>query len=124
MQDYRKLKVWHRAQDACVRIYRLTAEFPREERYGLSAQLRDAGVSVGANISEGSKRSTNADKARLWNVAQSSAAEIMSELDVAIRVGYPGREEATALADEYDQISAMLNTLIEQVRRNDKRPPA
>jgi len=121
MQDYRKLKVWQRAQDACVRVYRLTAEYPPEERFGLCAQLRDAGVSVGANISEGSKRSSNADKARLWNIAQSSAAEVMSELDVAIRLAYPGKEEATALADEYDQISAMISTLTEQVKRNDKR---
>ena len=121
MQDYRKLKVWQRAQDACVRVYRLTSNYPAEERYGLCAQLRRAGVSVGANISEGAKRGTNGDKARLWNVAQSSAAEIMSELDVAIRLDYPGKTEATSLADEYDQISAMLNTLVEQVRRSDKR---
>lgn len=120
MQDYRKLKVWERAQAACVRIYRLTGGYPREERYGLSAQLRDAGVSVGANISEGSKRWSNPDKARLWNVAQSSAAEIMSELDMAIRLGYAGKDEAVALADEYDQISAMLSTLIDLVRRNAK----
>jgi four helix bundle protein len=121
MQDYRKLKVWQRAQEACVRVYRLTADYPSEERYGLSAQLRDAGVSVGANLSEGAKRATNGDKARLWNVALGSAAEAMSELDVAIRLGYPGKPEATALVDEYDQISAMISTLSEQVRRNDKR---
>jgi four helix bundle protein len=121
MQDYRKLKVWHRAQEACVRLYKLTARYPPEERYGLSKQLRDAGVSVGANISEGSKRATNADKRRLWNVSLGSAAEIMSELDVAIRLEYTGKDEAASLTDEYDQISAMLNTLSDQVKRNDRR---
>jgi len=121
MQDFRKLKVWQRAQDACVRIYRLTAAYPPEERYGLTAQLRDAGVSVGANLSEGSKRATNGDKARLWNVAQGSAAEIMSELDVAIRLEYAGKDEAGKLTDEYDQISGMINTLVEKVKGNDKR---
>jgi len=120
MQDYRKLKAWQRAQEACVRVYRLTNDYPAEERYGLCAQLREAGVSVGANISEGSKRRGNADKARLWNIAQSSAAEIMSELDVAVRLGYPGKKEAVALVDEYDQISAMINTLAELVKGNDR----
>lgn len=121
MQDYRKLKVWQRAQEACVRVYRLTPAYPAEERYGLSAQLRAASISVGANISEGAKRATNGDKARLWNVALGSAAEIMSELDVAIRIDLAGQQEATALMDEYDQISAMLNTLAERVRRSDGR---
>ena len=121
MQDYRKLKVWHRAQEACVRVYRLTAHYPPEERYGISAQLRDAAVSVGANVAEGSKRATNADKARLWNVALSSGAEVGSELDVAIRLAYPGKDEATALVDEYDQISAMISTLAEKVKGNERR---
>jgi len=121
MQDYRKLKVWHRAQDACVRVYKLTATFPPEERYGLTAQLRDAGVSVGANLSEGSKRATNADKARLWNVALGSCAELGSELDIALRLAYPGKDGTTALVDEYDQISAMISTLAEKVKGNDRR---
>lgn len=56
----------------------------------------------------------------LWNVAQSSAAEIMSELDLAIRLGYPGTDEAKALSVEYDEMSAMLATLIEQVKRGEK----
>jgi four helix bundle protein len=65
MQDFRKLKVWERAQKACVRIYQLTADYPVEERYGLSGQLRRASVSVGANVAEGSKRRSNPDKKRL-----------------------------------------------------------
>jgi four helix bundle protein len=97
VQDFRKLKVWQRAQDACVRVYRITGDYPIEERYGLTSQLRAAAVSVGANISEGAKRSGNADKKRLWNVALSSAAEITSELDVALRLNYPNSDEATKL---------------------------
>ena len=46
MQDYRKLQAWQRAQEACVRLYRLTGRYPAEEKYGLATQLRRAGVSV------------------------------------------------------------------------------
>ena len=115
MQDFRKLKVWQRAQDACVRVYRLTADYPTEERYGLTSQLRRAALSVGANISEGSKRRGNADKTRLWGVALGSAAEVVSELDVALRLRYQHPDEATKLCQEYDEISSMLSALIEKV---------
>src|SRR5690242_11528097 len=81
MQDFRKLIVWQRAQDTCVSIYKLTAAFPAEERYGICSQLRRAAVSVGANLAEGSKRQSNADKARIFNIAQGEAAEAMSILD-------------------------------------------
>ena len=56
MQDHRKLIVWQRAQEKCVELYRFSADFPPEERYGMTAQLRKAAVSVGSNIAEGSKR--------------------------------------------------------------------
>jgi four helix bundle protein len=115
MQDFRKLRVWHRAQEACVRVYLLTADFPDEERYGLTAQLRKAAVSVGANIAEGCKRSSKTDKGRLLNIAQGSAAEIMSELDVAVRLKYQHADETTALIQEYDEIGAMINALRKSV---------
>ena len=121
MQDYRKLQAWQRAQDACVRLYKLTGRYPAHEQYGLTTQLRRAGVSVGANLAEGSKRSTDTDKARLWTISLGSAAEIMSELDVAIRLAYDGRDEATALSNEYDQIAAMINALVERVKARNKR---
>jgi four helix bundle protein len=113
MQDFRKLKVWQRAQDACVRLYATTGGYPAEERYGLTGQLRRAAVSVGANLAEGAKRSSKADKKRLWEVSLGSAAEIVSELDMAVRLKYPGHDEAVTLAQEYDEIAAMLNGLID-----------
>jgi four helix bundle protein len=124
MQDFRKLKAWQRAQEACVRVYHLTADFPPEERYGLSSQLRDAAVSVGANLAEGSKRATRSDKARFFNYAHSSSAEIMSELDVALRLGYRGAVENTALGLEYDEIASMIYSLWERVRPDNPAIPS
>ena len=66
MQDHRKLLVWQRAQEKCVELYRFSADFPPEERYGMTAQLRKAGVAVGSNIAEGSKRRSAVDKARIF----------------------------------------------------------
>jgi four helix bundle protein len=120
VQNFRKLKVWERAQNACVRVYRVTADYPAEERYGLTGQLRRAAVSVGANIAEGSKRTGPADKRRLWGVALGSAAEVESELDAAARLAYPNPDETAKLADEYDEIAAMLSALIDCVKEAKK----
>jgi four helix bundle protein len=115
MQDYRKLKVWQRAQEKCVEAYLFTADFPVEERYGMTAQLRKAAVSVGANIAEGSKRKSKVDKARIFNISESEIAETMSILDLAVRLRFGRKEEAERLIGCYDELLGMLESLCEQV---------
>ena len=115
MQDFRKLIVWQRAQETCVEIYKLTAAFPLEERYGMCSQLRRAAVSVGANLAEGSKRQSGADKARIFGIAQGEAAEAMSILDVAHRLNYGPRGEALRFSGVYDELVAMIATLRKRV---------
>ena len=115
MQDHRKLRVWQRAQGLCVEVYLFSADFPESERYGLTAQLRKAAVSVGANIAEGSRRLSKFDKARIFNIAESETAEIMSELDVADRLRYGRREEAQRLVRAYDELLGMTEALRQAV---------
>ena len=115
MQDFRKLRVWQRAQELCVDVYSFSADFPREERYGMTAQLRDAAVSVGANLAEGSKRKSSIDKARIFNIAESEAAEAMSILDVAHRIGYGAQGRATHLGNEYDILLGQIETLRQSI---------
>src|SRR5437764_355533 len=115
MQDHRKLKVWQRAQEKCVEVYLFTADFPVEERYGMTAQLRKAAVSLGANLAEGSKRRSKVDKARIFNIAESEAAEAMSILDLAVRLKFGRKEEAQRLIGCYDELLAMLTSLCEAV---------
>ena len=115
MQDHRKLRVWQEAQEICVQVYSFTADFPLEERYGLTAQVRRAAVSVGANIAEGSRRLSRIDKARIFNVSESEAAEAMSELDLAIRLGYGSRTDAERLIEAYDKWLAMAESLRRRV---------
>src|SRR5688572_4960535 len=111
MQDYRKLKVWQRAQEKAVEVYLVTADFPVEERYGMTAQLRRAAVSVGANGAEGSKRKSTVDKARIFNIAQGEAAETMSVLDLAVRLHFGRKEEAERLIAGYDELIGMIELL-------------
>jgi len=115
VQDHRKLRVWHQAQELCVRVYLLSADFPDEERFGLTSQVRRAAVSVGSNIAEASRRVSQKDKARIINVGQGEGAEVMSELDIAHRLKYAGAAAAQELIEEYDRLEASLEALRQSI---------
>jgi len=115
VQDHRKLRVWHQAQELCVQVYLLSAAFPPEERYGLTAQVRKAAVSVGSNIAEASRRTSRRDKARILNIGQAEGAEVMSELDVACRLKYKGVTAARELIEQYDRLGASIEALRQRI---------
>ena len=75
MQDYHRLGVWEKAHELALEVYSVTAGFPAEERFGLTAQLRRSAASIPANIAEGSARSSDRDFARFLTMALGSLAE-------------------------------------------------
>lgn len=72
---FEDLIVWQKAHQFVLSIYRMSADFPKSETYGLTSELRRAAVSIPANIAEGFKRRTRAEKARFMNIAQGSLEE-------------------------------------------------
>ena len=76
MQPFTELKVWQRSHALVLEIYTLTRDFPAEERFGLTSQLRRAAISVATNIAEGSRRQHAQDFARFLNIAEASLAEL------------------------------------------------
>ena len=80
--------VWRKAHEFVLGVYRLTAEFPKHEWFGLSSQLRRAAVSIAANIAEGFRRRGRPDKARFMNLAESSLDECQYYLMLAKDLGY------------------------------------
>jgi four helix bundle protein len=88
MRDHRKLEAFALADALALCVYEITRTFPDDEKYGLTSQLRRAAVSIGANIVEGSARSTQADYLRFLTIAYSSACELEYELSLANRLGY------------------------------------
>jgi four helix bundle protein len=117
MQRYRDLQVWKRSHVLVLRIYKLTKAFPEDERFGLTAQLRRAAMSVPANIAEGSKRKTNQDFARFLNISEGSLSETDYLLLCSRDLGYLSDDLLEPIADELDQISRMLYTLRLKVER-------
>jgi four helix bundle protein len=83
VKDFRQLKVWQKAHELTLAVYRLTATFPREELYGLRNQLRRAGSSIAANLAEGCGRNGDAELARFCSMAMGSASELEYHLLLA-----------------------------------------
>ncbi len=99
------------AMDLVVEVYRASARFPREERFGLTAQLRRAAASIPANIAEGNARSTRRDNAGFISVASGSLAETEAFVLLAMRLGYLPIDEARPAMALLAQIGRMLRAL-------------
>jgi four helix bundle protein len=116
VQRFTELKVWRRSHDLALDVYRMSAAFPAEERYGLTQQLRRAAVSIVANIAEGAKRQSDPDYARLLNIAEGSVAETEALLRLAKDLRFTGPLDR--LIDESEQMSRMLHALRAKVSEN------
>ena len=115
VRNYRDLLVWQRAIDFVAEIYRISAGFPREEQFGLTAQVRKASVSVSANIAEGSGRATSRDFLNFLSHARGSLKEAESMVFVAqglALVSAADCTEALRLADETSRMLAGLRVSI------------
>ena len=117
MQPFTDLKVWQRSHKLTLDLYRLTASFPSDERFGLVSQIRRAAVSVPANIVEGTKRSHARDYGRFLNIAEGSNAELSYLIILSRDLGFIDKERSRALLVELDEISRMLYVLRQKVER-------
>ena len=115
MQRFTELKVWQRGHALVLSVYRMTAGFPQNERYGLTSQLRRATLSVPTNIAEGSKRLTPVEYARFLNIAEASLAESEYLLMVSRDLGYITPVHASKAFDEISELSRMLHGLRKKV---------
>ena len=115
MQRFTDLKVWQRGHALALVIYKHTAGFPADERYGLVAQLRRAMVSVPTTIAEGSRRRSPKDYAHFLNIAEASLAEVEYLLMLSRDLGYLDEPNATRGISETTEISRMLYALRQRV---------
>ena len=103
-RSFEDLIVWQKAHAFVLNVYRISKDFPKEETYGLTAQLRRAAVSVPANIAEGFKKRGKLDKARFMNVAEGSLEEARYYLRLAGDLGYASDKKLDVDATEVGRI--------------------
>ena len=115
--DYRNLVAWQKAMDLTEFVYRATAEFPREERYGLTSQTRRASASIPSNIAEGQgRRSSDDEFIRFLQIALGSLCELETQLELAVRLGMLEKQKALPLRSSSDEVGRLLNGLIKSKR--------
>lgn len=118
MQDFRDLKVWHKAHGLALAIYRVTSRFPREEQFGLTSQLRRCSGSIGANLAEGCGRNGNPELARFCSIAMGSASELEYHLLLARDLKLLSPEDHEEVAKLAIEVKRMLAVLIQKLHAN------
>jgi four helix bundle protein len=110
-QSYTDLIVWQKGIESAKLIYRLTANFPADEKFGLTSQMRRAAVSVPSNIAEGQARHTTREFIHFISYAEGSVAELNTQLIIAAGLGFCKSDAAGSLSDLLEEIRKMLNAL-------------
>jgi four helix bundle protein len=112
MKDFRELKVWEKAHFLTLDIYHATYTFPREERFGITAQVRRAVTSIPTNIAEGCGRNGDRELARFMAIAAGSASETEYLLLLAKDLGYLKEDTHSVLDETVNEVKRMLNRFI------------
>ena len=112
MPSFRDLTVWQQSMLLVEEVYSLSASFPRDERFGLTVQLRRAAVSVPANIAEGKRRKHQRAQLNHLDIALGSQAEVEVHLELARRPGFVDSANYQRVQSRVEQVGRMLNGLI------------
>ena len=111
MFNFEKLDVWQKAIDFADLVYNHTRNFPSEERFGLTNQMRRAAVSISSNIAEGTSRMSQTDFARFIEIATGSVFEVVSQSFIGRRQGFLNEASFGTLYSAADEIGRMLSGL-------------
>jgi four helix bundle protein len=117
LRDHRDLRMWNLSMSLTQSIYETTRTFPADERFGLTAQMRRAAVSIPANIAEGFGRETTGAYIQFVRISQGSAKELETLIDIAKRVGFLNEDRAAGLAATVTEVSKMTRALIRALER-------
>ena len=122
MQDFRNLKVWQRAHELTLGVYRATESFPRSEQFGLTSQLRRSAASIPLLIAEGCGRGSDQDFARFLQMAMGSAAEAEYQLLLSRELNYLDAEKYVELARCVTEVKKMLAAFLSRLRKGAPQP--
>jgi four helix bundle protein len=115
VESYRELIVWQRAIQMTLAVYRLTASFPKEELFGLTSQMRRAGISVATHIAEGYGRNSPADYKHLLGMARGSNLELQTQLVIVAELAYVDPVRIAEVESLSTEVAKMLNSLIHKL---------
>lgn len=107
MHNLKELKIWNKAIDLTVDVYKATAGFPKEEVYGLTSQIKRSAVSIPSNIAEGAGRNSNKEFIHFLGIANGSSFELQTQIIVAEKLNLIGGEVSESILSGLDEIQKM-----------------
>ena len=117
LKHYQQLIAWQKAIALVTEIYSVTKSFPRDEIYGLTAQVRRAAVSVASNIAEGQGRATRGEFVQFLGHARGSLCEVETQVVIATNLHYIASGKTDALSDLISELGRILNGLIASLQK-------
>jgi four helix bundle protein len=122
LKTYKELKVWQKSYNLCLELYRITAKFPKEEKYGLTSQIRRSVVSIPSNIAEGYGRKTTRDYIRMLYISYGSICELETQVLLAGDLNFIEKDELVLLKNKIAEIEIMSKTLIRSLEKKPLTP--
>ncbi|HET8753721.1 MAG TPA: four helix bundle protein [Salinimicrobium sp.] len=117
MHNFQNLKIWQKAMDIAEQVYVLSAEFPKEEKFGLKSQIRRSAVSIPSNISEGAERNTDGEFKNFLGIANGSSNELCSQLLLSHRLNLISEEKIKPVIKDLVEIQKMNFMLIKKFKK-------
>jgi four helix bundle protein len=115
--SFERLKVWNKSRLLTKEIYELTLNFPEDEKFGMTSQIRRAVISVCSNLAEGSSRKSKKDQAHFYNIAFSSLMETLNQIIISNDLDYLNDQVLMKIRSEIHTISLMINNLTRYTSR-------
>ena len=122
LKNYKELIVWQKAYQLCLELYKVTKSFPKEEKYGLTSQIRRSAVSVPSNIAEGYGRKTTREYIQALYIAYGSNCELETQILLSGDLGYIRAEKLEVFKREVGDIERMLKGLIKSLETKHLTP--
>ena len=122
LKNYKELKVWQKSYRLCLDIYKITKEFPKEERYTLTPQIRRAVLSIPCNIAEGYGRKTTPEYIQYLYIAYGSHCELETQILLCGDLGYIEGEKLKILQKGIGEVERMLKALIKSLENKRLNP--
>ncbi|MDO8624329.1 MAG: four helix bundle protein [bacterium] len=116
MQTYKDLIAWQKSIELAIQIYVLTKEFPSDERYGLTSQMRRAAVSISSNIAEGKLRGSQKEYCHFLRIAFGSGGELETQIEIARRLPYTSDLSYQKVDTLLNEVMRMLNVMIAKAK--------
>lgn len=116
--NFKDIKVWQKSVDLAVKVYHITKEFPSEEKFGMTSQMRRASVSIPSNIAEGTAKSTSKSFVNYLDISLGESYELETQAIIANLVGLLDKEQFTSLESDISEVQRMINGFISTVESN------